>query len=86
MKTDGTLYRYQVNTDGRWHLSSFDNSHINPAGLMASQRGTEPDWLKLILDVAGAAEAFIEPKFQPPYRILWFHADQSYNLIRFGYD
>jgi len=81
-----TLYRYQTNIDGLWHLSSFNDSQTNHTRLMANQRGTEPDWLKLILDVAGAAEAFIEPKHQPPYRILWFRVDQSYNLIRFGYD
>jgi len=48
--------------------------------------GTEPDWLKTILDVATVADAFITPVHPPPYRILWFRVDQSYNLIRFGYE
>jgi hypothetical protein len=86
MKTDEALYRYQVQSDGQWRVSAFDVSGIPNKGPTAGQRGMEPDWLKLILDVAGAAEAFIEPEFQPPYRILWFRVDQSYNLIRFGYD
>lgn len=81
MKNESILCRYQVGDNGTWHLSLFNNENPQP-----KQEGTEPDWLKTILAVASAADAFITPKHPPPYRILWFRMDQSHNLISFGHD
>ena len=76
------LCRYQVGVDGVWHLSTFNGA----PDTLPRKAGTEPDWLKTILDVGAVADAFITPVPPPPYRILWFRVDQSYNLTRFGYE
>jgi hypothetical protein len=88
-KPEPILCRYQVQLDGRWHLSVYHD----PKGCVDKQTpkrtgvaGTEPNWLKTVTDAAAIGGVFIEPKDPPPYRIVWFSVDEGLNLREFGHD
>lgn len=75
--------RYQVTSEGEWHLNAYSRALADRHGV---DPGSEPEWLKPILVLAAAADAFVHPLYPPPYRILWFQVDQSLNFLRFGND
>jgi hypothetical protein len=75
--------RYTENIDGSWSFSMFSTANPRRGEGSGGTRGTQPEWLKKIVEVAVVADAFQVVPHPPPGRVLWFELDDHGELSKF---
>lgn len=87
MKDNELEVRYQeVGPEWLAQLYGVDVSHA--ATIKERQRGplgSQPDWLRLILDVAKVGGHLGTLPNGPPEVLIWFTMDHNYNLLEFTF-
>jgi len=76
------LLRYTEDGHG-WGLTVMEGPIPGPALPSRGQHDTQPQWLRLILDVARVGGHIAPVPHPPPIMILWFVIDAACNLKRF---
>ena len=78
-----TLLRYADNPNG-WQLSPLACPWDPKKFTLAGVQGTQPDWLRAILDVARLSGMLVQvPKAPEPTTIVWFYIDEYQNFLEF---
>lgn len=69
-----TAQQYAAETSGIPHAG------VNDLGVLEGELGSQPPWLKRILDVAKVGGHLRKLKRNPPSTIFWFRVDKDLNL------
>lgn len=83
VNTQPHICRYVAQVDGSWGLSMFFPAKSKLGEESGGNPGTQPKWLRDIVEVAIVAEAFQEVPHPPPLRVLWFELDDNGDFLKF---
>ena len=77
------ICRYVEQVDGSWNLSMFFPAKPKRGDGSGGTRGTQPEWLKKIVEIAVVADAFQSVPHPPPNKVLWFELDDKGEFVKF---
>jgi hypothetical protein len=83
VNTQPHVCRYVEQVDGSWNLSMFFPAESKRGEGAGGTVGTQPAWLKKIVDIAIVADAFQVVPHPPPGRVLWFELDDHGDFLTF---